>query len=136
MKTARSSTWKQQEVQLLHWMNFGWKTLKMWRVWKNDQHGKVACLQQLFIGISLAQFRWVYGELWAVDGDIWTKKAREKQSEVQVHTPRSLSSSRGAFSTNLFHDKGRTNHLDIFESTWKRLGIGENRQHEKVSHFS
>ena len=25
----RSSTWKQQEVQLLHWMNFRWKTFKI-----------------------------------------------------------------------------------------------------------
>ena len=40
------------------------KLLKLSRVWNNDQHGKVACLQQLSIGISLAQFRWVDGELW------------------------------------------------------------------------
>ena len=32
------------------------KLLKPLRVRKSDQHGKVACLQQLSIGISLAQF--------------------------------------------------------------------------------
>ena len=47
------------------------KLLKSSQVWKNDQHGKVPCLQQLFIGISLAQFRWV-------DGELWAKKACEK----------------------------------------------------------
>ena len=45
------------------------------------------------------------------------KKTREKQSEVQVDMPRSSGSSRGAFSKNLFHDKGRTNDLAIFEIT-------------------
>ena len=57
------------------------------------------------------------GELGAVDRDIRAKKAREKQSEVQVHVPRSSGSSRGAFSKNLFRDKGRTNDLAIFEIT-------------------
>ena len=104
------------------------KLLKPLRVWKNDQHGKVACLQQLSIGISLAQFRWVDGELRAT-------KSREKQSEVQVHSPRSSGSSRGAFSKNLFRDKGRTHDPAVFEITWKWLGIRENCQHEKVSHF-
>ena len=42
------------------------------------------------------------------------KKSREKQSEVQVHAPRSSGSSRGAFSKNLFRDKGRTNDLANF----------------------
>ena len=50
------------------------KLLKSSRVWKNDQHGKIACLQQLSIDISLAQFRWVDGELRAVNGDLWAKK--------------------------------------------------------------
>ena len=45
------------------------------------------------------------------------KKAREKQSEVQVHVPRSSGSSRGAFSKNQFRDKGRTNELAIFAIT-------------------
>ena len=45
---------------------------------KNDQHGKVACLQQLSIGISLAQFRWVDGELRAVDEELRAKKEPEK----------------------------------------------------------
>ena len=45
------------------------------------------------------------------------KKTREKQSEVQVHAPRSSGSSRGAFLKNLFRDKGRTNDLAIFEIT-------------------
>ena len=90
------------------------KLLKPSRVWKNDQHGKVVCLQQLSSGISLAQFRWVDGELQAVDGDLRAKKAREKQSEVQVDMPRSSSSSRDAFSKNLFRHKGRTNDLAVF----------------------
>ena len=81
------------------------KLLKSSRVWKNDQHGKVACLQHLSIGISLAQFRWVDGELRAVDGELWAKKAREKQSEVQGFIPRSSGTSRDAFFTNLFRDK-------------------------------
>ena len=57
------------------------------------------------------------GELRVVDGDLQAKKSREKQSEVQVHSPRSLGSSCGAFSKNLFRDKGRTNDLAIFEIT-------------------
>ena len=57
------------------------------------------------------------GELRAVDGDLRAKKSREKQSEVQVDMPRSSGSSRGAFSKNLFRDKGRTNDLAIFEIT-------------------
>ena len=111
------------------------KLLKPSRVWKNDQHGKVMCLQQLSTSISLAQFRWVDGELRAVDGDLWAKKAREKQSEVQVDMPRSSGSSRGAFSKNLFRDRGRTTDAAVFKITWKRLRIRENHQHEKVSHF-
>ena len=104
------------------------KLLKTLRVWKNDQHRKIACLQQLSIGILFAEFR-------GVNGELRTKKAREKQSEVQVDMPRSSGSSRGAFSKNLFRDKGRMNDLAIFEITWKRQGITENHQHEKVSHF-
>ena len=75
------------------------------------------------------------GELRAVDGDLRAKKSREKQSEVQVHAPRSSGSSRSAFSKNLFRDKGRTNDLAIFKITCKRLGIRENHQHENVPHF-
>ena len=45
------------------------------------------------------------------------KKIREKQSEVQVRTPRSSSSSHGAFSKNSFRDKGRTHDLAVFEIT-------------------
>ena len=45
------------------------------------------------------------------------KKYVKKQSEVQVDISRSSSSSRGAFSKNLFRDKGRTNDLVIFEIT-------------------
>ena len=102
---------------------------------KNDQHGEVACLQQLSIGISFAQFRWVDGELRAVDGVYEQKKAREKQSEIQVGMSRSSGSSRGAFSKNLFRDIGRPNDPAVFVITRKRLGIRENYQHEKVSHF-
>ena len=57
------------------------------------------------------------GELRAVDGDLQAKKAHEKQSEVQVDMPRSSGHSRGAFLKNLFRDKGRTNHLAIFDIT-------------------
>ena len=57
------------------------------------------------------------GELRAVDEDLRAKKSREKQSEVQVHAPRSSGSSRGAFSKNLFRDKGRTHDLAVFEIT-------------------
>ena len=49
--------------------------------------------------------------------EIYEKKTREKQSEVQAHTLRSSSSSRGAYLKNLFRDKGRTNNLTIFEIT-------------------
>lgn len=52
-----------------------------------------------------------------VDRDLRAKKLREKQSEVQVHAPRSLGSSRGAFSKNLFHDKGRTHDPAVFQIT-------------------
>ena len=78
---------------------------------------KLACLHQLSIGISPAQFRRMDGELRAVDGDLRAKKSREKQSEVRVHAPRSLGSSRGAFSKNLFRDKGRMHDHAIFEIT-------------------
>ena len=71
-----------------------------------------------------------------MDGELRAKKAREKQSEVQVDMPRSSSSSRGAFSKNLFRDKGRTHDPAVLEITRKRLGIRENHQHEKVSHFT
>ena len=64
------------------------------------------------------------------------KKARQKQSEVQVDMLRSSGSSRGAFSKNLFCDRGRTNDPAVFEITWKRLRIRENHQHEKSFAFS
>ena len=51
------------------------------------------------------------------DAELRAKKAREKQSEVQVDMPRSSSSSRGAFSKNLFRDKSRTNDLAVSEIT-------------------
>ena len=70
-----------------------------------------------------------------MDGDPRAKKAHAKQSEVQVDMTRSSGSSRGAFSKNLFRDKGRMNDLAVFEITGKRLGIRENHQHGKVSHF-
>ena len=57
---------------------------------------------------------------WRATSSGWratSKKTREKQSEVQVDMPRSSGSSRGAFSKNLFRDKGRTNDLAIFEIT-------------------
>ena len=57
------------------------------------------------------------GELRVVDGDLRAKKAREKQSEVQVDMPSSSGSSRGAFLKNLFHDKGRTHDPAVFEIT-------------------
>ena len=57
------------------------------------------------------------GELRVVDGDLRAKKARRKQSEVQVDMLRSSGSSLGAFSKNLFHDRGRTNDPAIFEIT-------------------
>ena len=45
------------------------------------------------------------------------KKGMKKQSEVQVDKPRSSGSSRGAFSKNLFRDKGRTHDPVVFEIT-------------------
>ena len=51
------------------------------------------------------------------DGDLRAKKSREKQSEVQVHAPRSSGSSRGAFSKNLFRDRGRMNDPAVFGIT-------------------
>ena len=55
------------------------------------------------------------GGLLVVDGD--NEQKREKQNEVQVDMLRSSGSSRGAFSKNLFRDKGRTNDLAIFAIT-------------------
>ena len=52
-----------------------------------------------------------------MDGELRAKKTREKQSEVQVDMPRSSGSSCGAFSKNLFRDKGRTHDLSVFEIT-------------------
>ena len=75
------------------------------------------------------------GELRASGWRPTSKKSREKQSEVQVHAPKSSGSSRGAFSKNLFRDRGRTNDPSVFEITGKRIRIRENHQHEKVSHF-
>ena len=70
---------------------------------------------------------------WMESYEQWMKsyereKHVKKQSEVQVHMPRSSSSSRGAFLKNLFRDKGRTNDPAVFELTWKQLGIRENHQ--------
>ena len=45
------------------------------------------------------------------------EKNVKKQSEVQVDMPRSSGSSRGAFSKNLFCDKGRTHDLAVFNIT-------------------
>ena len=77
---------------------------------------------------------------WMESYEQWMKsyeqeKNVKKQSEVQVHAPRSSGSSRGAFSKNLFRDRGRTNDPAVFRITWKRLGIGENHQHEKFRIF-
>ena len=47
--------------------------------------------------------------------ELRAKKAREKQSEVQVDMSRSSGSSHGAFSKILFRDKGRKNDLAIFK---------------------
>ena len=47
----------------------------------------------------------------------YEQKTREKQSEVQVDMPRSSGSSCGAFSKNLFRDKGRMHDLTVFEIT-------------------
>ena len=52
-----------------------------------------------------------------MDEDLRAKKSREKHSEVQVHAPRSSGSSRGAFSKNLFLDRGRTNDPAVFGIT-------------------
>ena len=65
----------------------------------------------------LLNFREWDGELQAVDEDLRAKKSREKQSEVQVHAPRSSDSSCGAFSKNLFRDRGRTNDPAVFKIT-------------------
>ena len=50
-----------------------------------------------------------------MDEELRAKKAYEKQSAVQVDMSRSSGSSRGAFSKNLFRDKGRTNDLVVFK---------------------
>ena len=56
-------------------------------------------------------------ELRAVDGDLRAKKSREKESEVQVHAPRSSGTSRDAFFANLFHGRGRKNDPAVFRIT-------------------
>ena len=45
------------------------------------------------------------------------QKSCEKQSEVQVNASISSGSSRGAFSKNLFRDKGRTHDPAVFKIT-------------------
>ena len=57
------------------------------------------------------------GELRLVDGHLRAKEARRKQSEVQVDMLRTSGSSRGAFSKNLFRDRGRTNDPSVFDIT-------------------
>ena len=52
-----------------------------------------------------------------MDEDLLAKRSREKQSEVREHAPRSSGSSRGAFSKNLFRNKGRTHDPAVFEIT-------------------
>ena len=49
--------------------------------------------------------------------EIYEKKTHEKQSEVQAHTLRSSSSSRGAYLKNLFRHKGRMHDVAVFEIT-------------------
>ena len=49
--------------------------------------------------------------------EIYEKKAREKQSEVQAHTLRSSGSSRDAYLKNMFRNKGRMHDLTVFEIT-------------------
>jgi len=121
MKTTISSTTTLNEFRM---KNF--KTIVSMKKWSTRE----SCVfTAAFHGISLAQFWWVCGELRA-------KKAREKQSEVQVHMPRGSGPSPGAFSKNQFRNKGRMTDLGIFEITWKWLRFTENHQHEKVSHFS
>ena len=124
----RSSTWKQQEAQLLCWMNFRWKTSKI-VVNMKKRSTRESCM------FTAAFHRYITFSIPVSGWRAASKKTREKQSEVQVNMPRSSSSSHGAFLKNLFRDKGRTNDLTIFEITWKWSGFRENHQHEKVSHF-
>ena len=109
---------EKNRIQLLHWMNFTWKTFKTvasMKKWSTRESCVFTAAFHRYITCSIP----VSG--WRVTSSGWrptSKKTREKQSEVQVNMPRSSSSSRGAFLKNLFRDKGRTNDLTIFEITW------------------
>jgi hypothetical protein len=74
----RSSTWKQQEVQLLHWMNFRWKSFKPSRVWKKWSRRK-SCV------FTAAFHRYITCSI-PVSGWRATSKKQcvKKQSEVRV----------------------------------------------------
>ena len=124
----RSSTWKQQEVQLLHWMNFTWKTFKTVASMKK-RSTRENCV------FTAAFHRYITCSILVSGWRSKSKKTHEKQSEVHVDMPRSSRSSRGAFSKNSLRDKGRMHDIAVFEITLKRLRIRENHQHEKVSHF-
>ena len=133
--TSQKFNWKQQEVQLLQWMNFRWKTFKIVTSMKKRSTRK-SCM------FTVAFQRYVIRSIpvsgWRTTNSGWRatrKKSHEKQSEVQVHAPSSSGSLHGAFSKNLFRNKGRTHDPAVFKITWKWSGFRENHQHEKVSHF-
>ena len=92
----RSSTWKQQEVQLLRWMNFRWKTFKIvasMKRWSTRETCVFIAAFHRYITYSIL----VNG--WRATCSGWRstrKKTREKQSEVQGFIPRSSGTSRDA----------------------------------------
>lgn len=85
----RSSMWKQQEVQLLHWMNFRWKTSKNvanMKKWSTRESCVLTATFHRYITCSIPM----------------SNQSTSKTSEVQIDMPRSSSSSRDAFSKILF----------------------------------
>ena len=128
----RSSTWKQQEVQLLRWMNFRWKTFKIAACMKKRStrescvftsafHRYITCL--ILVSVPVSGWRAA------------SRKSTWKTEWSSGTCTEKFRSSRDAFSKNMFRGRSRTNDPAVFGITWKRLGIRENHQHEKVSHF-
>ena len=80
-------------------------------------------MEKLRVYISFPSvYHLVNSDEWMVSYEQWMesyeqKKHVKKQSEVQGFIPRSSGTSRDAFFTNLFRDKGRTNDLAIFQIT-------------------
>ena len=92
----RSSTWKQQEVQILHWMNFRWKTFKTatsMKKWSTRESCVFTKTFQLDIACSIPVGGW----------GVTVKKHHVKNRvKFKKNYSRSSTPSPSAFSENLF----------------------------------